>query len=66
MRLTGHDNTWQAAVAEDLADWDERFKAKHGTPAEPSDGLWEQAAEALSLYTMSHEVGACYREAAAQ
>jgi len=46
-----NDDSWQASVNEDLADWDERFTAKHGKPSEPSDGLWEQASEAMSLYT---------------
>ena len=51
-----HDDSWQASVAEDLADWDERFRAKHGRveSAEPSDGLWERVGEAMSLYTMFH------------
>lgn len=43
-----HVDTWQQSVNEDLADWDERFKAKHPPPP---DDLWERAGEALSLYT---------------
>lgn len=52
------DETWQASVSEDLADWDERFRAKHARAepvrAEPSDDLWQRAGEAMSLYTTFH------------
>lgn len=54
VQVNASDDTWQASVNDDLADWDERFQAKHGRPTPPSDGLWEQAADAMSLYATFH------------